>query len=199
MPKPPLHILILAAGASSRMGGGDKLLEQVDGQALLRQVAQRALASGFPVNVALAPDRPGRGAALAGLALTRVTVSDPGEGMAASLRAGLCSLPEDASVMLMLADLPEITTEDLTQMAQAHAATPEMILRATDAAGQPGHPVVFPAWVRGDLMALGGDDGARAVLRAHSNRLRLIALPDQHATTDLDTPEAWAQWRLGRE
>ncbi|MDP4033396.1 MAG: nucleotidyltransferase family protein, partial [Pseudorhodobacter sp.] len=73
------------------------------------------------------------------------------------------------------------------------------ILRATDAAGRPGHPVIFPPWVLPELMGLSGDEGARPVLSRHADRLRLIALPEQHATTDLDTPEAWAHWRSGRE
>jgi molybdenum cofactor cytidylyltransferase len=199
MPAPPLHILILAAGASSRMRGADKLLERVENQPLLRQIACRALATGLPVTVALPPDRPDRAAALDGLVLTRVSVPNPSEGMAASLRAGMGALPKDAAVMLLLADLPEITTADLCLMAQAHAARPQMILRATDTKGIPGHPVIFAPWARAELMALAGDDGARAVLRAHAERLHMIALPGHHATTDLDTPEDWAQWRSGRD
>lgn len=194
----PLHILILAAGGSTRMRGGDKLLEPVGGQPLLRQMASRAVATGLPVTVALPPDRPLREAALSGLVLTRLTVADAGQGMATSLRTGLASLPPQAAVMLLLADLPELTTEDLSRMAVAHASTPDQILRATDAAGQPGHPVIFPPWARAGLMDLTGDDGARQMLQRHADRLRLIALPGRHATTDLDTPEAWAAWRSGR-
>ncbi|MFN4131167.1 MAG: NTP transferase domain-containing protein, partial [Paracoccaceae bacterium] len=179
--------------------GGDKLTEIVGGQPLLRHLASRALHTGLPVTVALSPDRPQRDSALRGLPLTRLTVPDAKAGIATTLRAGLAGLPSQAAVMLLLADLPEITTEDIRQMAAAYASTPNQILRATDAAGQPGHPVIFPPDVRADLMTLSGDDGARAVLHRHKDRLRLIALPDQHATTDLDTPEAWAAWRSGRE
>lgn len=198
-PPPPLQILILAAGGSTRMRGADKLTAEVEGQPLLRQLARRALASGLPVTVTLSPAHPDRRTALQDLPLTPLIVPDAATGMATSLRAGLAHLPPQAAVLLLLADLPEITTQDLTRMAAAHTATPDLILRATDAAGQPGHPVIFPPWARPDLMALSGDEGARAVLQRHAARLRLIALPDQHATTDLDTPEAWAAWRSGRE
>ena len=198
-PAPPLHILILAAGSSTRMRGADKLTETVKGQPLLRQLAGRAVATGLPVTVALPPDRPHRHAALDGLTLTRLSVAGASKGMATTLRAGLASLPPQAAVMLLLADLPELTTADLSLMAQSYASTPGQILRATNATGQPGHPVIFPPWARADLMQLSGDDGARQVLQAHASRLRLIALPGQHATTDLDTPEDWASWRSGRE
>lgn len=196
---PPLHILILAAGASRRMRGADKLLEEVDGQPLLRQVAQRALATGLPVTVALPPDRPARAHAIAGLGATQITVPDPQNGMAASLCSGVASLPGGVAVLMLLADLPEITTQDLRLMKEAQRHAPDAILRATAADGTPGHPVVFPPWTVPLLLGLTGDQGARAVLQAHAEAVRPVALPDCHATTDLDTPEDWAAWRSGRE
>lgn len=195
MPEPA--ILILAAGAASRMRGADKLLEPVDGVPLLTRIARAALATGLPVTVALAPDRPARRAALNGLAVTPVTVPDPGLGMAASLVAGLAAMPP-GPVMLLLADLPEITAEDLTRMAEAHHAAPELIHRGTAEDGTLGHPVIFPGWARAGLLSLTGDQGAREVIRLHTDRLQLTALPGRHATTDLDTPEAWAEWRASR-
>lgn len=192
------EILILAAGASSRMRGGDKLLEQVDGQPQLTRIALAALATGAPVTVALPPDRPARNAALQGLPLRHVTVANPGDGMAASLIAGLAALPPDAPLLLLLADLPELTAADLTQFLQDWRETPDLILRATAQDGTPGHPVGFPAWAKPDLAALTGDAGARAVLQRHRDRTRPVALPHTHATTDLDTPEDWATWRASR-
>lgn len=189
------HILILAAGSSSRMRVGDKLLEQVDGQPQLARILQAALQTGLPVTVALPPDRPDRAAVIAGLPAKQITVPDPAQGMAASLTAGLASLPATAGVMLLLADLPEITTADLITLRDAWAQEPEAILRGAAADGTPGHPVCFPPDLRDDLMTLKGDEGARAVLVRHRARLRLIPLPDRHATTDLDTPEDWATWR----
>ena len=191
----PLVILILAAGAARRMVGRDKLTEAVAGQPLLRKITLAALGTGLPVTIALPPDRPDRWAAVQNLAVERVTVAHPELGMAASLKAGLAALPPTASILLLLADLPEIDSHDLTQMAQAQAQHPGLILRATSADGVPGHPVVFPPWARDGLMAIAGDEGARAVLRAHADKVRLIPLPGHHATTDLDTPEDWARWR----
>ncbi|GAB1480636.1 nucleotidyltransferase family protein [Paracoccaceae bacterium] len=195
MPEPA--ILILAAGAASRMRGADKLLEPVDGAPLLTRIARAALATGLPVTVALAPDRPARRTALHGLAVIPVMVPDPGLGMAASLVAGLGAMPP-GPMMLLLADLPEITAEDLIRMAEAHRAAPDLIHRGTAADGTPGHPVIFPAWARAGLLSLTGDQGARALIRQHADRLHLTALPGTHATTDLDTPEAWAEWRASR-
>lgn len=195
---PPLHILILAAGASSRMGGRDKLLEDVGGQPLLRRVAEQAMATGLPVTVALPPDRPARTGALQGLAIAVVTVPDPTQGMATSMTASLSQIPTDAGVMLLLADLPELTTDDLIQLITLWQQEPQAILRGAAADGTPGHPVLFPPDLRDDLMTLKGDEGARSVLVRHRARLRLVSLPGNHATTDLDTQEDWAAWRAAQ-
>jgi CTP:molybdopterin cytidylyltransferase MocA len=193
------HILILAAGSASRMRGGDKLLERVDGQPQIARILRAALATGLPVTIALPPDRPERAAAIAALPARQITVPDPAQGMAASLTAGLASLPATAGVILLLADLPEITADDLITMRDAWAQEPEAILRGAAEDGTPGHPVCFPPDLRDDLMTLKGDEGARAVLVRHRARLRLISLPDRHATTDLDTPEDWVAWRAARQ
>lgn len=191
----PLHILVLAAGSSSRMAPRDKLLETVGGQPLLARIVRLALDTGVRVTVVLRPDRPLRLAALSGLPVNRVMAADADRGMAESLKAGLASLPEEVDVMLLLADLPELTLADLNQMVAAHGDHPDVILRATSAQGVPGHPVILPADLRPALMALAGDAGARQILTAHQHRIRGVPLPDNHAITDLDTPEAWATWR----
>jgi CTP:molybdopterin cytidylyltransferase MocA len=190
-------ILLLAAGASSRMRGADKLMEPVDGVPLLLRQARVAQATGMPVIVTLPVDRPAREAALAGLDLMTVPVPDAALGLSASIRAGVRAAGA-RPVLVLLADLPEITTADLSLLLARHAAAPDLILRATAADGTPGHPVLFPEWALGGLAALRGDSGARDLLRQYSGRTELIALPGRHAVTDLDTPEDWAAWRAAR-
>jgi CTP:molybdopterin cytidylyltransferase MocA len=194
----PLHILILAAGASSRMGARDKLLEPVDGVPLLTRLAAEALRSGCPTTVVLPPDRPLRQEALAGLPVRQVIALHARDGMAESLKSGLLDLPEAADVLLVLADLPEIGAEDLMAMIRAHAAHPERIIRATSQAGMPGHPVLFPARLRPALLRLKGDQGARDILRTEADQILPLPLPGSRAVTDLDTPEDWAAWRALR-
>ena len=177
------------------MRGGDKLLEKIVGQPLLTRITSAALATGAAVTVTLPPERPARAAALAGLPVTQVTVKDAALGMASSLKAGLAAIPAEAPVLLLLADLPEITASDLLMMLAEWRKTPDLILRGTAADGTPGHPVCFPAWCRPALDGLQGDGGARSVLATYADRLRLVPLPARHATTDLDTPEDWAAWR----
>jgi molybdenum cofactor cytidylyltransferase len=193
-----LAILILAAGAASRMRGTDKLLEQIDGIPQLRRVAAAALATRCPTYIALPTDRPARARVLDDLPVTRIPIPDAAEGMGASLR-GAARLIPDGAIMILLADLVDITAGDLQQVVAAHHAMPAAILRGANADGTPGHPTVIPADLRDPLLQLQGDAGARTLIHSHRDRLHLVPLPGTHAITDLDTPEEWAAWRASRD
>jgi CTP:molybdopterin cytidylyltransferase MocA len=188
-------ILIPAAGFGRRMLGADKLLEPVDGLPLLARTARRACAASPSVLVALPSTDHPRAASLDGMAVRLVEVPDNDTGMAASLRRGAAEVPNEHAVMILPGDMPELTTDDLTAMIKAHEGSPDQILQATSASGTPGHPVIFPAELVPAFARLSGDEGARSILKANRDRLRQVALPDNHAVTDLDTPEAWANWR----
>lgn len=190
-------ILILAAGASRRMGGTDKLLQDVDGEPLLRRRVKAALATDAPVYVTSNPTKPEREKCLSGLDVAIVPVPDASEGMGRSLAAGIAHLTQEIpGAVILPADMPEISTEDLRKCIDAWAERPGEILRATSENGKPGHPVIFPRRLFPALAQMTGDEGARGLLRTET--VRLLALPDNHALTDLDTVEDWAAWRRTR-
>ncbi|MEQ9693948.1 nucleotidyltransferase family protein [Shimia sp. SDUM112013] len=196
-----LTIMILAAGASSRMRGRDKLAEKVDGVPLLARITERALKTGLPVRVIVGPTTLARQNLLGDLPADVYFAPDAKAGMAYSIAAGVAALPDNcAGVMLILADMPELTTADLGALATRWATLPApAILQATTSDGTPGHPVIFPKAVFPALMRLTGDSGAKPVLKAHPGMLYRHALAADHAAIDLDTPEAWAAWRKRRK
>ncbi len=183
-----LTILIPAAGASSRMRGQDKLLQHVADEPILRRQAHMAL-SLAPVIVTLRDPDPERRAALDGLTVKILAVPDAALGMSASFRA---VADIQSAVMVLPADMPDLTAADLASMITAFRAAPDQILRGS-ANATPGHPVIWPRALVPGFAQLHGDEGARALLRQHP--VRLHPLPDAHALTDLDTPEDWAAWR----
>lgn len=190
-----MRLVLLAAGASRRMGGRDKLLEPVNGEALLRRQAREALATGLgPVAVTLPPDRPGRAQAIEGLEVVALAVPDAATGMAASLRVA-SDWARGQPLMVIPADMPDLTRADFLSLASAFDG--DHPLRACAADGTPGHPVLFPARLHALFSDLSGDQGARSILRDHPPRLH--ALPGRHALTDLDTPHDWALWRAERD
>lgn len=193
-----IAIVLLAAGSSSRMQGRDKLMETVDGVPLLRRQVKRALDTGLDVYVTLPPPPHLRYAALDGLDVTLVPVPDAIEGMNASLRTGLGAVEDGFdAVMVMLGDMPDITTDDInTVLHKIDLNTKTLIWRASTHDGAAGHPIVFRKDLLPSLIALKGDKGGSTVVKANATHTTHIVLPSNHARTDLDTPEAWAAWRL---
>ncbi len=196
-----IAILIPAAGASSRMRGRDKLIEDVDGTPLLRRQALRAVATGAHVAVTLPDYDHPRARSLAGLPVQLIAVPDAAEGMSASIRRGVGMLPRGLKAVIILpADMPEIETEDIKKLIDGFTALPFPLLQqATTEDGKPGHPVLFPEDCFMALQTLTGDQGARDILRTNAHRVRQISIPERRALTDLDTPEAWTQWRQAQQ
>ncbi len=197
-PVSDLPIIVLAAGQSARMGGQDKLMQQVDGKPLIRrQVDIACAATGGPVLVTVPVAPHPRHAALTGSRARLIEVPDASEGMNASLRAGFAALPAGVpAAMVLLGDLPALELDDLNTVFQAiDLATETLIWRGATDAGKPGHPVVFSARLFNLIAALSGDSGGREVVQAAGDRVELVRLPGHRARLDLDTPEDWAAWR----
>ena len=191
-----IPILLLAAGSASRMGGGDKLLEDVHGAPCLQVLAKRALATGQPVLVTLPSSDHPRAACLTGLELLVVEVPDADLGMSRSLQRGVAALPNNAkAVMILPADMPDITTDDMNEMLDAFVVTNATAMRATTQDGATGHPTLVGMNLFEQFQKLTGDKGANAILSALGDSLMLHALKGDRARIDLDTPEDWSAWR----
>lgn len=191
-----IPILIMAAGQSTRMRGADKMLEDANGEPLLRRQVKMAAATGAPVFVALPTDASARQIAIADLDVAVLTVPEAIKGLSHSLRGALQQLPGCDAFMVMLADLVALETEDLLDLINARRDQPDaMIWRATTQAGQPGHPVIFDARLRPTFETLNGDDGAAPIIAQNATQTVLVPLKGNRARFDLDTPEDWAAWR----
>lgn len=190
-----VSILILAAGASSRMQGRDKLMEMIDGKPLLRRVAERALQASDDVVVTL-PQSSDRGGVLTGLAIRPVEVENADLGMSASISAGARAFKGlSDGIMILPSDMPDITADDLRAVIQNFELNKTITRGCTDNLS-PGHPVIFPRDTFAALTELTGDQGAKSLLTG--KRVQLVPLPGNNAVTDLDTAKDWEIWRAGQ-
>ncbi len=177
--------VVLAAGASERMGGPNKLLMDLGGRSVLARTLNAVISGPFDEVVVVT----GRDAdmvktiALAAGARTVHNAAFSG-GMGGSIAAGVGVLHAWNVVAIVPGDLPLLRTATIEAVLEA--AGPDRIARPV-VEGQPGHPVVFGNRFGPELLVLRGDDGARPLLRRHAARVTLVGCDDLGAVSDADT------------
>jgi molybdenum cofactor cytidylyltransferase len=188
--------VILAAGASSRMGRPKQLLDW-GGRPLARAAAEPALAARLaPIVAVVGAARAEVEAALADLPLQVVANPDYAAGQSTSLRAGIAALDPDAdAVVVLLGDQPFVTAAIVERLvAEWHASQASIV--APVYAGQRGNPVLFARAVFPELLAIQGDQGARSVLAADPSRIHPVAFDDPRPLADIDTLEDYERLRV---
>lgn len=177
-----MHGLLLAAGAGRRMGRPKALVDTwlVDAIATLREggCARVTVVLGAAADEA----RP----LLEGYDVEVVLADDWAEGMGASLRTGLRSLPDDATAVLVtLVDLPDVGADVVHRMLDRPDSA-DTLARATYD-GTPGHPVLLGRdhWA-GVIESATGDRGARSYLGRHE--VALVECGDLASGRDVDDP-----------
>lgn len=181
--------MILAAGASTRMGSPKQLLP-LDGRPLVVRAVEAALATpAWPVVVVLGAHAEAIRPALARLPVVIADNPAWAEGMAASIRAGIATLRQFSrgldAALLALCDQPAFSAATTTTLVAAQASTGRSIVAARYG-GRHGAPALFLREHFPALGALTGEEGARTLLNGDPARVAAVDLPE--LALDLDTP-----------
>ncbi|PZQ64438.1 MAG: molybdopterin-guanine dinucleotide biosynthesis protein MobA [Phenylobacterium zucineum] len=179
--------VVLAAGAARRFGGG-KLLAPWRGAPLMHGALAAARASGAgAIVVVTGADAEAVGACVRARepAARLVHAPDHAEGMAASLRTGLASLPSGIEVALvLLGDMPRVPHAVLGPLVAAVLDGAEAAAPVFD--GRRGNPVALSRKLFPAAMSLSGDTGARPLLQGLGAGLLLVESPDDGVLFDVD-------------
>jgi molybdenum cofactor cytidylyltransferase len=166
--------VVLAAGASRRLGRAKQLVE-VGGETLLKRAVRVAVEAELePVFVVVRSADVARGL----LGCEAVVNALAEEGMASSIRAGVARARElgVVGVVVMACDQVALRAEHLRDLcAEVDRVT------GSGYVGKVGIPAYFPAENFGELMELRGDVGARELLRG------AVAVVDEGLGLDVDT------------
>jgi len=190
-----IEVLLLAAGASTRMNGPDKLLLKIDGVPLLRRSAEAILPANITRLHVILPPESLRKNVLKNLPVNIIEASNWLDGMAASIRAGMAAIsPDCKAVVIALADMPDIDATHVNALIAAFSPT-NQICRAQTADGTAGNPVLFGKHFFPALAQLKGDKGARDLIASVPEYLHLVPTKGQAAVIDLNTPAAWTAWQ----
>jgi CTP:molybdopterin cytidylyltransferase MocA len=187
--------IVLAAGASTRMGR-PKMLLPVAGGTLLSTVTRALLEGGLSQVVVVLGHEADRIRREAGLPEDRrleVVINDQWpSGMASSLRRGLDACDAAEAVLVALGDQPRMTSDRVRRIVAAWSPGVNLVLPTHD--GRAGHPVLFarPLWP--ELRALQGDTGGREVVKRHvSSAIQVSEAP----LADLDTEDDLRRYEAG--
>lgn len=188
--------IVLAAGASSRMGRSKGLLPCGDSGptfvagvllALREGGVEDAIVVGRAGDESLRREVETHGGRF-------VENPRPDDGQLSSLLAGLnvADRPGVRGVIVTPVDVPMIASRTVAALLDAFNTAPAPVVRAVHR-GRHGHPVIFSRTVFGDLRRADPSVGARGVVHAHASAVIDVEVDDPAVLVDVDTPEDYAR------
>jgi molybdenum cofactor cytidylyltransferase len=192
----PMPALVLAAGRSTRMGRPKALLPVTrDGETFIERLVATLIAGGVDDVVVVAGDEAVAIRARLGFR-ARVAVNRQIDlGQLSSIVVGLDVIdrPGVQAVMIAPVDQPLVSETTVRVLADAWRRTRAPIVRPVRG-GRHGHPVIFDRAVFDELRAANPAQGARAIVHAHAESVSDIAVDDDGAFADIDTPADYERW-----
>lgn len=152
---------------------------------MLDAVLANLTEAGLPILVCLAAGEHELARRLTARGVRCIRCNRAGEGMGGTLAEGAGHVGDWDGLLVALADMPWI--EAGTYRAVARQLPDEGICVPTHG-GRRGHPVGFSARFFVELGRLGGDSGARQLLRRHAASVREVAVRDPGIHRDIDVP-----------
>lgn len=199
-PKGSIAVVVLAAGASTRMGQPKQLLDW-GGKPLVRHVVDQVLGGQdgilpHRVIVVLGSHADQVRAALEGSDVRLVVNAEWERGLSASLCAGLAAVPADvAAVVFVHADQPNVTPQLLAALATRFHETGAPIVVPVYH-GQRSTPTLFARELFDELAHVSGDEGGRSLIFKHADRVAVVEADDPHTLADIDTIQDYAAMQI---
>ena len=189
---PPVKygIILLAAGASSRLGRPKQLLVY-EGKTLLQHGIQMAIDTGIkPIVAVLGANANFLIKETANQSIEVILNDQWEEGMAASIRSGIQHLietaPEVNAAIIMVCDQPYVTTKLLKDLVIKYQQSGKPIIASSYKNNQ-GTPALFDKTIFTSLLELKGDVGAKRIMKANPDLVALVNFP--LGEIDIDTEE----------
>jgi molybdenum cofactor cytidylyltransferase len=191
---PIVGLIILAAGASTRMGTPKQLL-MFQGRSLLRSMAEAAIASRCnPIVVVLGSQADRVKREVHSLDLHSVVNLEWAKGMGTSIAAGMTAITAIRSdldaVVITVSDQPFVGSDLLNRLIESHQATQSPIV-ASVYADTLGVPALFDRSFFTALMTIDRDVGARDLIKQHAEKVVQVSFPQ--GAIDVDTPAQYQQ------
>ncbi len=184
-----IDAIVLAAGRSRRMGT-QKLLLPYAGRTVIHHIVdQVAATSPRRLIVVVANDRAAIERAMIGVPATIAVNPEPDGDMLSSVRTGLTALSDNGQgILIVLGDQPSIRTAVITELQKVFEPGGRGIV-VPAYRGQRGHPILFSACYRQELLTQYDSTGLRGLLESHPDDVHEVAISDPSILSDMDVPE----------
>jgi len=185
--------IVLAAGASSRMGQAKAALPLGQtGETVVARVVRALLEGGVPNVVVVAGAHIDAVRAAMPRHESRARVVEHlgwEQGQLSSLLAGLDAIddPLIEAAVVTLVDVPLVRSSTVAEVIAAWRRTRAPIVRPAEG-NRHGHPVIFDRSIFADLRSADPNTGAKAVFAIHRERIINVEVNDEGAFKDIDTP-----------
>lgn len=181
--------VVLAAGNGARFGE-NKLRCTVAGKSLIRRALESVPADELDT-VVVVTQYPDIAELAKEFSFTPIINAHPEWGQSHSLKLGLAAVEHCDGVLFQVSDQPMLQRETVGKLIALYRRHPHCIA-ALSCDGVKGNPCLFPARFFGELMALEGDRGGRAVRAAHEEDTVTLEVTAKELY-DVDTPAALAE------
>jgi molybdenum cofactor cytidylyltransferase len=191
--------LILAAGASTRMGRPKQLL-RVHGQTLLDRILREALNSELDkifliLGYQAHEIKRNLGHSLVHGKLQVIENRQYAQGISSSIIAGLSAIEANYEhMMILLADLPHINSRLINLLILGYLES-GLPIGAIQVKSKRSHPVIFGKALYRELRKLRGDVGAKSLCEKFGDRVCLVEPDFCYNDRDIDTPEDYAAFQ----
>lgn len=184
--------IVLAAGSSTRFGGGNKLLADCGGEPVLARTLGALAESCIPADaclVATGADHDLLAAIALRFGMNVLYVSEHARGMGTTLASAVRAVEADIDgVLVMPGDMPAMTAAVIDSVVEAfEAARGDRIAYATLSHGEQRNPVLWPRRLFDQLAALEGPHGGKALIGAELSGVVAVPVTNELALRDIDT------------
>ena len=182
-----ISAILLAAGQSKRMNGENKLTKEIQGTSLIKRSVQNILDSSVQELIIVL----GHQKEIIEKLIDKnekikfVFNKNFESGMASSIKTGLNNLSEKTeSFFICLGDMPMVNHAIYNQLIKSKNNN-EIIVPTYK--GQQGNPVLFAKTMKGKIMNITGDVGAKKILELNEDKILNLEIKNENISRGFNT------------
>ena len=193
-----ISCLVLAAGLSSRMTIGNKLLLKIKSLTIVEKTINNLYDSNIDSYLIILGYQSNLlSKVLKNFKIPLIINESYKEGISSSIKKGISLIdPRSNGVMICLADMPKITSKTYNILIEKfkkfyNSTTPLIILPEYD--GKTGNPVILSNHFFSELKKISGDIGAKYLIKKNKKYIKKVNITESYILEDIDDLEKYKE------